>query len=159
LACFSARLSGVTVSEDFRVELRFTQDSEVKIIQIDPDPVGLDRPLDEICVSYHDPAAPDPCLVSIGSPSDLQAKGRVGRVALAWTESSETYGRTVELTYEIYRSVTGEADSFSLIGTTSEPKFVDRGLGSGQQLWYFVAAVDAQGNRSAGSDTATARTR
>jgi hypothetical protein len=94
--------------------------------------------------------------VSLVSPSDLAAKAGRGRIALKWSPASEAYGRSNGLQYEIWTSETGAPDSFTLLGSSPTTSFSHTGLVRGTQRYYYVVAFDSSGNRSGGSNVASA---
>ena len=153
-ACFAVRMAKVDAYEDLRVELTWREDGVNYSTTVDPDPLDLSKELDDICVSNYSDGSPDPCVVSLTSPSGLTAKAGRGRIALTWSPASETYGRTSNLQYEIWASDTGDADTFSQIATAPSTSFVDKGLARGTQRYYYVVAFDSNGNRSGGSNVA-----
>ncbi|MEA2477871.1 MAG: hypothetical protein QOF16_532 [Actinomycetota bacterium] len=155
-ACFAVRVARVDVYEDIQVDLTWREDGVAQSIALTPDPVDLTQDVDDICVSNHSEGTSDPCDVALVSPSDLTATGRHGRIHLGWSPATEAYGRTAGLHYEIWMSETGEANTFSLLATSPTTTFVDRGLARGTQRYYYVVAVDPDGNRSGGSNQAVA---
>ena len=154
--CFAVRLAKVDVYEDIQVALTWREDGVNQSIAVAPDPVDAAQQVGDICVSNHSEGTADPCEVTLVSPSDLTARGKLGRINLAWSSATEAYGRTSGLQYEIWMSETGEANSFSLLGTSATTSFVERGLASGTRHYYYVVAFDSDGDRSGGSNQATA---
>jgi hypothetical protein len=155
-ACFAVRMARVDVYENLKVELSWREDGVNQAITVDPEPLDASKEVGDICVSNHSEGTPDPCLVTLVSPSNLTARGGRGRINLSWTPASEAYGRTAGLQYEIWMSETGEPDTFSLLGTSATTQFTDQALARGTHRWYFVVAFDADGNRSGGSNVGTA---
>ena len=157
--CFAARVADVSAAADLKVEVLYKEDDEDKAVAVDPDPIGLGRETEEICISNHDAGTPDPCTIHLTSPSDLRATGGAKQVTLRWKPGGEAYGRDVVVTYEVWRSTTTELDTFEMVGAGVErPAFVDTGLTKKTRYWYFVVAVDENGNRSCGSNAAEATT-
>jgi hypothetical protein len=68
------------------------------------------------------------------APTDLRAKVAGDKVLLAWKENPETWVRS----YTVYRSVDGE--SFSLIGESRTPSFIDS-EGLKGSLYYRIKAM------------------
>jgi hypothetical protein len=155
-ACFAVRMARVEAYEDLRVELTWNEDGKSNSTQVDPAPLDLSRELGDVCVSNHAEGTPDPCIVTLVSPTNLAARAGRGRVSLGWSPASESYGRTDGLQYEIWMSETGAPDSFVQIATSPTTSFVEKGLTRGTQRYYFVVATDSDGNRSGGSNVASA---
>lgn len=89
------------------------------------------------------------------APTDLKATGGRRKISLAWAGSTDSGGSGLS-GYEIWRSPDGS--SFTKIGTTSDTSYVDSGLARRLSYCYYVIAYDGAGNRSAGSNTACAKT-
>ncbi|MDP9067051.1 MAG: fibronectin type III domain-containing protein [Actinomycetota bacterium] len=158
-ACFAVRVADVNASADLKVELLYKEDGTQKSVAVDPDPVDVARDVEEVCISNHAAGTPDPCVVTLTSPSNLKAKGGSKQVALRWSAAGEAYGRQVSTTYEVWRSTTGELDSFEMIAEqVTDTSFLDTALARRTTYSYFVVAVDESGNRSGGSNVATATT-
>jgi hypothetical protein len=155
-ACFAVRMARVQAYENLKVEITWNEDGQSNSMQVDPDPLDLSKEVGDVCVSNHAEGTPDPCIVTLVSPSNLTAKAGRGRVALSWSPASESYGRTSGLQYEIWMSETGAPDSFIQIATSPTTSLVDKGLTRGTQRYYFVVAFDSSGNRSGGSNVASA---
>lgn len=94
----------------------------------------------------------------IGAPTGLTANGAKGKISLSWLAPTST-GETGIAGYEIFRSATGEPESFTMIGTSTSTSYTDSGLGRRITYWYHVVAIDRAGNRSGPSNTASATTR
>jgi beta-lactamase superfamily II metal-dependent hydrolase/chitodextrinase len=90
------------------------------------------------------PSVPGPLVATAPSASE---------VSLSWSASSDNVGVTG---YRVYRSTDGAA--FSLAGTASTGDFTDAGRLASTSYWYRVTALDAAGNESAVSNTASATT-
>lgn len=158
-ACFAVRVSDVRAYADVAVELSYKEDGMPKSIPVDPSPVDLGRDIDEVCISNHSAATPDPCVVNILSPTDLRAQGGAKQVALRWSAAKESYGRAVvEPSYEVWRNTSEDLETFELVATTQTVNFTDIGLRKKTTYWYFIVAVDKEGNRSGGSNLASATT-
>jgi hypothetical protein len=154
--CFAARMARVEAYEDLKVELTWREDDKAHSQTVDPDPLDLTKELGDICVSNHAPGTADPCVVSLVSPSNLTAKAGRSRIGMKWSPASETYGRTGGLQYEIWVSETGAPDTFTHLTSTASTSFVEADLPRGTQRYYFVVAFDSNGNRSGGSNVASA---
>ena len=157
--CFAVRVADINASADLKVELSYNEDNVSKSITIDPDPIDVGRDLEEVCISNYDAGMPDPCMIHLTSPSDLKAKGGLRQAALRWTPGGETYGRSVQTTYEVWRSTGTDLEAFEMVAEgLTETSFTDTGLSRRASYNYFVVAVDAEGNRSGGSNLAQATT-
>ena len=154
--CFAVRMARVEAYQDLEVELTWHEDGADQATTVDPDATDLSKDVGDICVSNHADGTADPCVVTLVSPSNLTARGRRGRINLSWTAASEAYGRTTGLQYEVWMSETGAPDSFALVGKTATTKFAEPALARGTQHYYYVVAFDSDGNRSGGSNVATA---
>lgn len=96
------------------------------------------------------PAAPDTTAPSV--PSNLQATATsTTQVSLSWTVSTDNVGVA---SYRVQRDGVTVASGAALIGAT----FVDTGLTANTRYTYTVSAVDAAGNRSAESTSASVNT-
>ena len=155
-ACFAVRMARVQAYEDLHVELTWREDGTSYSQKVDPDPLDLSKELGDTCVSNHSGDSPDPCVVTLVSPSNLTAKPGRNRISMMWTPASESYGRTSGLQYEIWVSETGAPDSFTHLTSTPSTSFVETKLPRGTQRYYFVVAFDSSGNRSGGSNVASA---
>ncbi len=158
--CLTVRISQVDIFVDLKVEVRYMLDKDKHSIPVDPAPQNVGQDLQDQCVAVYDASSsPDPCDVSINAPARIKAKGLKRQIALRWDAATEFYGRDVVTGYEIWRSTTGEPDSFEQIATTELSEFTDKRLRRHRQYWYYVVAFDAENNRSAASEIATATTR
>ena len=157
--CFAVRVADISAYKDLNVEVTYQEDGQSKSIGVDPEPIDVGRELEEVCISNHDAGTPDPCLVHLTSPSNLKAKGAKRQVSLRWTPGGEAYGRNVQTTYEVWRGTGTELEAFEMIAAgVTEPAFLDSGLARRAGYSYFVVAVDADGNRSGGSNVAQGTT-
>jgi len=157
-SCFAVRVSDVRAYADVKVEVTYKEDGQPMSVPVDPDPIDLTREVDEICVSNHSAGTPDPCVFTITSPSDLRAKGGVRQVNLRWNAAEEAYGRDLDTSYEVWRSTSEDLETFEPVATSVETRFVDSDLAKQTTYYYFVVAVDQKGNRSGGSNLASATT-
>ena len=66
-----------------------------------------------------------------------------GEVAVYWRPNQET---DIDF-YKVYRNL-APSGTFTLIGTTSQTRFVDTNVSNGQTYYYAVAAVDMAGQES-----------
>lgn len=86
-------------------------------------------------------------------PAEVIAQPRMNEVHLSWKPNQETYLDT----YKVYRA--DEPDSeYTLLASTAEPFFLDRGLPSNRAFHYRVSSQAVQGNESASSAVASAVT-
>lgn len=86
------------------------------------------------------------------APSNLTATAGKRKISLAWGASTDNVGVTG---YQVWRA-NSASGPFSLIATTTSLSYVNSGLTTGSTRSYYVVAVDAAGNASAPSNTATA---
>lgn len=100
-------------------------------------------------------AAPGPDTAAPGAPSGLSASGARGKITLSWSASTDTGGSGLA-GYEIWRSSNGS--SFTLTARTGSSRYTDNKLPRRTAYWYYVIAYDGAGNRSAPSNTASAKT-
>lgn len=78
------------------------------------------------------------------------------RIDLAWTASSDNVGVTG---YRVDRCSGANCSSFTQVGTSTVPSYADSGLTASTSYSYRVRAIDAAGNVSADSNTASATTK
>ena len=153
--CFAVRVADVVVYEDIDLEISFVQDGTRHSVPVNPDPIGLVKEVEEICLSMHADGSSDPCLSGVTRPTDLSAQARKNRIELKWTASTATGDESVT-GYSIYRSTTGEADSFEKVNSTTATSFKDSTVTPRTSYTYYVVALDSKGGESASSDTASA---
>ena len=106
--------------------------------------LALARYVNDIATAPHDttpPTTPDALAATASSSTTID---------LSWTASTDDVGVTG---YEVFRDGGAAA-----VGTTSGTTFSDTGLAPDSTHSYAVVAVDAAGNRSALSNTASATT-
>jgi hypothetical protein len=89
------------------------------------------------------------------APGSLVASGGKKRVDLTWNASADNVGVS---SYRVYRA-DAAAGPFTQVGTTTSTSFGEGGLAMRVMYYYYVVAVDAAGNVSAASNTASATTR
>jgi DNA-binding beta-propeller fold protein YncE/tetratricopeptide (TPR) repeat protein len=77
-------------------------------------------------------------------PDEVSTQPRMNEVQLSWKANTETYLET----YAVYRA-DDPAGPFSLLATTAEPFYVDRGLPSNRSFHYRVSSRAREGNESA----------
>jgi len=90
------------------------------------------------------PTAPGALVATAASDTEID---------LSWNASTDNVGVSG---YRVYRSLDGT--TFSLVATTTLPGLADVGLSSSTPYTYRATAVDAAGNESTPSNTATATT-
>jgi Fibronectin type III domain len=88
-------------------------------------------------------------------PTSLVATAGKRKISLSWGTSSDTGGSGLA-GYEVWRSTTGAAGSFTKLTTTTATSYTNSGLTRGRKYWYYVVAYDNAGNRSNPSNTASA---
>ena len=155
--CFTIEVRNLDVAADEKIEIKMKRDGkDVPSIGYDPEEVNptQEQQTGRICVvGYGGP--PDPCAERITSPKSLTATAAKTKVSLTWGASTDTGDGDVT-GYEIWRSTTGEEATFVYVSTVAELSATDTGLMRKQQYWYYVVALDADGNRSPASNIATA---
>src|SRR5262249_46238567 len=77
------------------------------------------------------------------------------RISLSWTASTDNVGVAG---YNVYRSPTGAANSFTQVGTPKSTAYADSALSPSTTYYYQIKARDAAGNLSAASATVSATT-
>jgi fibronectin type 3 domain-containing protein len=87
----------------------------------------------------------------LAPPTNLVATASIGKITLTWTASNGA------ASYKVYRSSTGNNFSLFDSGLTS-PADINYGVSNSTAYSYYVTAVDANGNETAASNTATATT-
>jgi Fibronectin type III domain len=90
-------------------------------------------------------------------PNNLTAMGGKRKVTLTWTASTDAGGSGLA-GYEIWRSTTGAAGSFTKVATTTSTSYTNSGLVSGRTYWYYAVAYDGANNVSTPSNTVSAKT-
>lgn len=89
------------------------------------------------------------------APTGLTVASGLGKLTLAWTAATDNVAVTG---YQIWRA-TSASGPFTQIATATSTTFVNSGLPRRTTFYYFVTAVDAAGNVSAASNTASGRTK
>lgn len=87
------------------------------------------------------------------TPTGMTAVAGTRSVQTSWSASGDDVGVTG---YTVRRSTKSAASGFSQIATTTGTTWADTGLRKGKRYWYGVRAVDAAGNASAWSASASA---
>jgi len=90
---------------------------------------------------------------SPAAPRGLAVQARANEIQLTWKENTETYLEH----YRVYRANSSTSE-FKLIGTPSEPYYIDRNLPSNRTFLYRVASKAKAGNESTASDPVAAMT-
>ncbi len=86
-------------------------------------------------------------------PSDIAAQARMNEVQVRWKPNSETFFEK----YNVFRADSAEGE-YKLIGSTTDPYFVDKGLPSNRTFHYRVSSKAREGRESAPSAIITAVT-
>ncbi len=92
------------------------------------------------------------------TPTGLKAASAKGKVNLSWTGSTDAGGSGLA-GYRVWRSTSGTAGVFALIGTTAatSTSYTDGSVTGKTDYWYRVTAFDGRGNQSQPSNTIAAR--
>ena len=157
--CFTIEVRNFDVASDSRIEIKMKRDGK-DVAPISFDPPALNPTSGQggrVCVvGYGD--GRDPCAEYLTTPKNLTTHATKKQVALRWSPSKDT-GDDDVIGYEIYRSTTGEDPvTFVLHTTATEAAAVDTDVTRKTQYWYYVVAIDADGNRSTASNVAKATT-
>jgi len=86
-------------------------------------------------------------------PKDITTQARVNEIQLGWKGGGESYLEQ----YHIYRGESA-GGPFQLVGTATDPFFVDRGLPSDKTFYYRIASKAKEGHESAASTIVSAVT-
>jgi hypothetical protein len=151
--CMTVEIQNFDVSADVSVNISFMRDKKPQTIEYVV-PVDVRPAQGRLCIIGIG-GPPDPCAERVTTPEDLVAQAGRRQVSLSWGESVDTSGGEI-LGYEIYRSLTGEEGSFTLLASTTETSYLDTAeITKGQNYYYYVSAIDTDGNRSEASNVAT----
>ncbi len=157
--CFTVEVRDLIAAAETKIEVSYKRGSagQVERISYQVPKTGVTQPIERTCVLGV--GDPDPCVDRITTPKSLTATAmRKQRINLSWQASKDTGGAPL-VGYEIWRSETGDEGSFALLQASETTSFQDTGLTKGQQYWYYVVAIDGDGNRSAASGVASATAR
>ncbi|HEX2031487.1 MAG TPA: glycosyl hydrolase family 18 protein [Actinomycetota bacterium] len=89
------------------------------------------------------------------APANATATGGIRMVSLSWGAADDTGGSGVA-TYRVHRKAS-LSGSFKVIAQSTTTSYTDKRLKKGKTYWYQVTAVDAAGNESLPSNTASAK--
>jgi YD repeat-containing protein len=93
-----------------------------------------------------------------GAPTNISATAQsISQINVSWTASSAAAGSTIS-GYYVERCQGAGCTSFSQIGTTSDPSYVDPGLSPSTTYVYRIRSYSSAGLTSAYSATASATT-
>ncbi len=150
--CMTVEITGLNANVDTAVEIRMRRDGVDQEVTHDPDPLAVGDSERWCLIGI---GTPDPCVERITTPTDLRAvQGKMaGVLKLTWQPSTHT-GDAEVVGYEVYRSESGEEGTFAPVGTTTGTKFKETGLTSGTTYFYYVIALDGNGNHSEASTVA-----
>jgi len=87
------------------------------------------------------------------SPKEVSAQAKMNEIQLSWKANTETYLER----YKIYRA-NAATEAFTLLGTTSDPFYLDKSLPSNRTFFYRVTSQAKEGNESASASVVTAAT-
>jgi len=150
--CMTLEITGLNANVDTGVRIKMTRDGVEEEIKHDIDPVAVGDSARWCLVGV---GTPDPCVERITTPTSLKATpGRkAGVLRLAWGASTNT-GDAGVIGYEVYHSETGDEGTFVPVGTSTRTSFAQTGLTSGTTYFYYVIALDGEGNHSEASNIA-----
>lgn len=156
--CYTVEVDDIQVAKEVSFVLTYTSGGKAQSIgPIGPGPVRAGQDLERVCWGLYS-GTDDPCTEVPSPPSALTAVSKkVAKVRLTWAASTDRQGGTIS--YHVYRSDTGEAETFVDIGAVTTTTFTDATVTSGQSYTYYVQAVDDEGHTSAPSEVATAQAR
>ena len=151
--CFTIEVEDFDVASDAKIVISYKRDGkDADPITYDPEPLGAGPETGRVCVVGV--GSPDPCVERITTPDTLSVTAAKRKLNLSWGTSQDTGGAALA-GYEIWRSTTGEPDTFLHWTSTTSTSFVDSGLAKGTTYYYFVVAYDGDGNHSEASNVAT----
>lgn len=150
--CVTLEITGLNANVDTGVKIRMRREGADEEIKHDIDPITVGDSARWCLIGV---GTPDPCVERLTTPTDLTAStGRkAGVLKLTWKPSTNT-GDAGVAGYQIYRSETGEPGTFAPLATATETAFTDTGLSSGTTYYYYVIALDGNGNHSEDSNIA-----
>jgi hypothetical protein len=155
--CMTVEITGLNANVDTGVIIRMRRDGVDEELNHDIDPVAVGDSARWCLIGI---GTPDPCIERITTPTSLKAAAgkKVGVLRLAWGASTNT-GDAGVTGYEIYRSDTGIEGTFVPVGTSTTTSFVETGLQSQTTYYYYVIALDGEGNHSEASNIAQGTTK
>jgi hypothetical protein len=150
--CMTLEITGLNASVDTGVKIKMTRDGSEQEVVHDIDPVAVGDSERWCLIGV---GTPDPCVERITTPTGLKASPgkKAGVLKLAWGASTNT-GDAGVTGYEVYRSETGDEGTFVPVGTSTSTSFAQTGLTSGTTYFYYVIALDGEGNHSEASNVA-----
>ena len=155
--CMTLEITGLNASVDPGIRISMTRDGAPEEVKYDIDPVAVGDSARWCLVGV---GTPDPCVERITTPTSLKATAgkKAGVLRLAWAASTNT-GDAGVTGYEVYRSDTGEEGTFVSVGTSTTTSFAQTGLQSKTTYFYYVIALDGEGNHSEASNIAQGTTK
>lgn len=154
--CFTIEIANFNVAADEKVAITYNREDESHEIGYDPEPINKGTETGRLCIIGY--GTPDPCMERITKPGNVTAAPAKFKVSLSWNAAEDTGGAPL-VGYEVWRSLSGEQDTFSLVGTVAELQYVDQGVSRKTSYWYYVVAVDGDGNHGPASAVVQATTR
>ena len=150
--CYAVVINDFDIAAAAKITIDYKTDDQPVTTTFDPGPVNHEVGNGRLCVvSVGGP--PDPCAERLTTPKTLSATAGRKQIALSWRASIDT-GNDNLLGYEIWRSQDGT--TFGHLSTHAETSFVDTSVVKGTTYYYYVVAIDEEGNRSQASNTAQA---
>lgn len=155
--CFTVEVESFNIAADVGLVVKINRTTgEVTEIKYDPDKITAGPEQGRLCIAGV--GDPWPCAERITTPTNLTASAGKSKIKLGWGASEDTGGAPL-VGYEVWGSTTGQEGTFGYIGSVAETKFVHTGLSKGQTYYYYVVALDGDGNRSEASNVAQAASR
>ena len=150
--CLTLEITGLNANVDTGVKIHMTRDGVEDTLGYDVDPIAVGDSNRWCLIGV---GTPDPCVDRITTPTDLRAQAgkKAGVLKLAWNAATGTGSASVA-GYQIYRSETGEAGTFAPVSSSTEPAYKETALMSGTTYYYYVIALDGNGNHSEASNVA-----
>lgn len=153
--CLAVVINDFDIAGAAKVTIDYKTDGQPVNQTYDPGPVNQEVGNGRLCVVGvgGDDDTPDPCAERLTTPKPLTATAGRKQISLQWKASIDT-GNDNLLGYEIWRSEDGT--TFGQLATSAETTFVDTAVVKGVTYYYYVTAIDEEGNRSQASNTAQA---
>lgn len=80
------------------------------------------------------------------TPNEVSAQAKINEIQVSWKANTETFLER----YNIYRA-NAATEAFTLLGTSSDPFYLDKNLQSNRSFFYRVSSQAKEGNESASS--------
>ena len=153
--CYAVVINDFDIAGSAKVTIDYKADGKPVNQTYDPGPINHEVGNGRLCVASvgGDEDTPDPCAERLTTPKTLTATAGRKQISLSWRASIDT-GNDNLLGYEIWRSEDGT--TFGHLASHAETSFIDTSVVKGTTYYYYVVAIDEEGNRSQASNTAQA---